>query len=105
MFVVDNGAEQFYIRGNMVKALQLPAVGSCTTITPDNTIYVSSLYAIQLQFGLRGAGGVVTKTSAMNVTACSDPKVNRNILSRHVFELLLSARATTSWAWHVLRVE
>ena len=100
MFVVDNGAEQFYIRGNMVKALQLPAVGSCTTFTD-----AASQYAIQIQFGLRGAGGVVTKTSAMNVTACSDPKVNRNILSRHVFELLLSARATTSWAWHVLRVE
>ena len=98
MFVVDNGAEQFYIRGNMVEALQLAAVGRCTTFTADNTTDASSLYAIQLQFGLRGADSVVTKTSAMNVTACSDPKVNMNILSRHVFEILLSASAATSWA-------
>ena len=87
MFVVDNGAEQFYIRGNKVEALQLPAVGSCTTFTADNTTDASSLYAIQLQFVLQGADSVVTKTSAMNVTACSNPKINRNILSKHIFEM------------------
>lgn len=84
VFVVDSWAEQFHVKPAMVDTLRLLAVGECTTFVAHGSSFVSPMYAVQLQFVLHSPGGSTARTDAMNVTACSSPRINKNILSKHI---------------------